>query len=197
MAGESAENDIERWALGSRTGQGGHESFGARSKVARLFEEYAPALRAFLLRRLGNVDDAREASQEVFLHLWRQESKGLLREGARAYLFTAAGNWVKDCRRRAATCVLDKHESLDAIAEGVALAGPAGDDVVHWRRGLEVVVDGMSELPPATQRIFDLYHGSRMSYADIAKELGVTTRTVERHMAHALAHGRARLEAYL
>jgi RNA polymerase sigma-70 factor (ECF subfamily) len=60
-----------------------------------------------------------------------------------------------------------------------------------------MVVDSIKELPAETQRIFFLYHGSRMTYPDIARELGITTRTVERHMAQAIAHCKLRIKAYL
>jgi RNA polymerase sigma-19 factor, ECF subfamily len=166
-----------------------------RPKVVRLFQEYAPAVCAFFLRRLGNREDAREATQEVFLQLWRQERKGQLQDEARAYLFTAADNLAKDCRRRARTRVSDMHEPL-AQHEFVA-PNPEFADVVHWGDGLRIVVECMQELSAETQRIFLLYHGSRMTYTEIAKQLGITTRTVERHMAQAIAHCKVRLKAYL
>jgi len=170
-----------------------HEA--ATCRMSRLFEDYAPALRAFLLRRLGNIEDAREATQDVFLNLWRQEQKGLLQSEASAYLFTSADNWVKDCRRKARSHVLDRHEPLDG--HDPAAHQPNEEEVVHWRQGLELVMECIKELPLETQRIFHLYHGSRMSYTDIAEELGITSRTVERHMAQAIAHCKPRLKAYL
>jgi RNA polymerase sigma factor (sigma-70 family) len=164
------------------------------SRMARLFEEYAPAVRAFLLRRLGNIDDAQEAAQEVFVQLLRQEQKGLLESEARGYLFTVADNWAKDCRRKARSHVLEKHEPLDG--QDIEAPEPADEEAIHWRQGLELVIACVQELPIQTQRIFYLYHGSRMSYSDIATELGITARTVERHMAQAITHCRPRLQAY-
>lgn len=168
-----------------------------RSRVARLFEEFAPAVRAFLLRRVGNVEDAREGAQEIFLNLWRREQQGQLEDEARAYLFTAADNWAKDCRRKALTHVVQQHEPMEERHDNLPAGEAAGEEVVHWQRGLEMVIKAMRELPPITQRIFELYHGRQLTYTQIARQLGVTTRTVERHMAHALAHCRLRLKAYL
>ena len=174
------------------TGQG-----PGRSRVGRLFEEFAPAVRAFLLRRLGNIEDAREGAQEIFLSLWRREQQGQLLDEARAYLFTAADNWAKDHRRKARTHVAHRHEPMDEAHHRLLASEPGGDEVVHWRRGLEMLVSSIRELPPDTQRIFDLYHGGQMTYTEIARELGITTRTVERHMAQAIAHCKVRLRAYL
>lgn len=169
----------------------------AISGVARLFEKYAPAIRALLLRRLGNIDDAREGAQEVFLNLWRREQKGALDSDARAYLFTAAENWARDCRRKAVSHVVDKHEPLEEGHERLPSHAPGGEETVHWRRGLEMLMESVKELPPDTQRVFDLHHGSRMTYTEIAKVMGVAPRTVERHMAQAIAHCKLRLKAYL
>src|SRR5260221_9900497 len=46
--------------------------------VARLFKTHAHRLGRLLNRRLRNPDDAQDASQEVFLKLWRQERLGQL-----------------------------------------------------------------------------------------------------------------------
>lgn len=166
-----------------------------RSQVTQLFQDYAPAVRAFFLRRLGNREDAREATQEVFLHLWRQERSGRLHAGARGYLFTAAANHARDCRRRARTRASDQHDSLDHNELPDPL--PENAEVVHWADGLRMVAQCMQELPIETQRIFMLYHGSGMTYTDIARHLRITTRTVERHMAQAIAHCKRRLQEYL
>lgn len=178
----------------------GAESSAAESdaiaQIVALFNRYAPAVRALLLRRLGNLDDAREASQEVFLHLWRQARQGRLESEARAYLFVAAENVARDWRRRARSRASDRHEPLEGHEE-LPTHEPDGVDAAHWREGLARVLDAVRELPPETQRIFGLYHGSRMTYPDIARQLGVTTRTVERHMAQALAHCKNRIRAWL
>ena len=168
---------------------------GLRSGVVQLFKEYAPAVRAFLLRRLGNREDAQEATQEVFLHLWRQECKGRLESGARAYLFAAADNMAKDWRRRAKARASDRHEPLGQREFTAPI--PDCADVAHWRGALKTIVECMQELSPDTQRIFLLYHGSRLSYTEVAMQLGITARTVERHMAQAIAHCKERLKAYL
>src|SRR5262249_44278927 len=141
------------------------------SYLARLFEHYAPALRAFLVRRLGNIEDAREATQDVFLNLWRQP-KGLLKGDPGPYLFASAENWVRDCRRKAVTHVLDQHEPLDGSErQGLIADQLDSEETVYWRQGLELVVECIRELPAQTQLIFNLYHGSTMSYTEIAEEL--------------------------
>lgn len=163
--------------------------------VARLFRDCAPAVRAFFLRRLRNPEDAQEATQEVFLQLWRQERNGFLGTEARAYLFTAAGNLARDFQRRARARVSDRHESL--AQHELAAPTPECLDVVHWTAGLSRVAGSLGELPPDTQRIFMLYHGSRLTYTEIARQLAITPRTVERHMAHAIAHCKTRLKEWL
>lgn len=168
----------------------------ARPRVARLFQEFAPAVRAFLLRRLGNIEDAREGAQEIFLNLWRREQQGGLEHEARAYLFASAENWVRDCRRRARRHGVDKHDSTQEN-NPIPDPSPGGEDVVHWQRGLEMVTRSIEELPRETQRIFEMHHIAGMTYSQIARELGITTRTVERHMANAIAHCKLRLKAYL
>src|SRR5262245_21490777 len=67
--------------------------------VVGLFRKHAGRVRRSLGYRLRNADDAQDATQEVFLKLWRQEREGRLRDDAVAYLNSAASSMAADVER--------------------------------------------------------------------------------------------------
>lgn len=166
----------------------------AGSIVARLFASHGGRIRRLIQSRLQNLEDAQDAAQEVFLKLWSRERAGALREEADAYLHSAAHTVVIDMQRHRRSHAADLHVELDE-EELPSTHGP--DDPLHWRKGLVALVYCMQELPELTQQIFILYHFEGMDHKAIAHRLDISVRSVERHMAHALAHGRVGLKDYL
>ncbi|MDA5193660.1 RNA polymerase sigma factor [Govanella unica] len=168
---------------------------GSSSRIATLFRQHGSEILAFMTRKLGNREDASEATQDVFLKFWNQERQGRLEGSSRGYLFTIAFNTAKDSRRRSRVRVAEKHEPL--IEQDMAEDLVTSEQAVLWRQGLEGVVEALRELPVETRKIFMLYHAHHLSYQNIADKLGITTRTVERHMAKAIAHCKGRMTEYL
>ncbi len=57
--------------------------------------------------------------------------------------------------------------------------------------------ESLAGLRPSTRQVFLLYHLENLTYPDIARRLAITTRTVEREMARALAHCAERVRPFL
>src|SRR5437588_11663190 len=96
------------------------------SIVSGLFKSQAKKVRNFLTFRLKSSDDADDATQDVFLKLWRHEKSGNLREEATAYMFSAAYSVATDLERHRSR---HAHEVLDDVeSEGVRDESPAIED---------------------------------------------------------------------
>jgi len=151
--------------------------------VGGLFKAQAKKVRNFLTFRLKSADDADDAAQDVFLKLWRHEKSGHLREEATAYMFSAAYSAATDLERHR---VRHQHEVLDDLdSERVAEDQPALEEQRHWRDALAHLVSELKLIPDAHRKAFVLHHFKGLSYTQIAKKMGVSTRTVERHMVQA------------
>lgn len=168
---------------------------GQGSIVAGLFATQVSRIRRLIQRRLHSAEDAQDATQEAFLKLWKREQEGALREDAQAYLHAAARTVVIDLQRHRKSHAVDLHVEL--MEEELPSASPDPEDPLHWRKGLQTLVYSLQELPELTQQVFILYHFEGMSHKEIARQLAVSVRSVERHMAQALAHSRVRLKDYL
>lgn len=165
------------------------------SIVGTLFKGQAKKVRNFLTFRLKSADDAEDATQDVFLKLWRHEQSGSLREEATAYMFSAAYSVATDLERHR---VRHGHEPLgDLDTDQVAAERPAIDDERHWRDAFAHLVSELRRLPESHRKAFVLHHFKGLTYEQIAKKLGVSCRTIERHMVEAHKELEVRMKDYL
>lgn len=144
-----------------------------------LYSHHHGWLRAWLHRRLGCRDEAADLAQDTFLRvLLRPQALLGLRE-PRAYLTTIAKGLVADLWRRRAL----EQAYLDALAlmpEPLALSPEERALVLQALHEIDALLDGLAA---KARHAFLLSQLEGMPYADIARELGVSERTVKRYMA--------------
>ena len=167
-----------------------------RTIVETWFARHAKELGRFLRRYIRDERDIEDCVQETFLQVWRQEQRGGLNGDTQGYLFNAAINVARDRHRRdSARGGSQQHDSMqEELADERAADAETS---AHWNEGLRRLEQALSGLRPSTRNVFLLYHLENLTYPDIARRLGVTTRTVEREMARALAHCAGPLRPYL
>ncbi len=147
-----------------------------------LFRELHAPLCDFAYGYVRSEAVAEEIVQDVFFRLWQQRDTPVLQ--LRAYLFASVKNACLQQRR---------HESLRerlarAFGFGPALAGvaeapPQADDaLVHIERA-EQLHEALAQLPPRAQQAMRLRWVEQRSHADIAGEMGISTKGVEKLLA--------------
>lgn len=160
------------------------------AQVAGLFREHNRTLIAFLRSRLDSLAEAQEVAQEAYvrlLRLERPEQVGFLR----AYLFRIASNLAVDRLRQ---------RSVHADAPNDELFEDWLDTPAPERRALAVdqlraVREALRELPAKTSCAFVMHLIEGREFAAIANHMKLTERMVRYHVARALAHCRARIDA--
>lgn len=154
-----------------------------------LFRRHVRELRSCVRRRVG-VQEAEDVVQETYLHLLKRSDPDSLRE-PRAYLFRSALNLSTDTWRNAQA----RQTTTDGDAEFERLIDPApgpealADGTLQLRRFLAA----LDELPEACRHALVLNKFEGRTHDKIAIQLGISTKTVRRHIARALAHCGARL----
>lgn len=157
---------------------------------------YAPLVR-FAARIVGDSARAEEAVQDTMLALWRGRATLDPEVSPQAWLFHAT-------RNRALNVV--RHDGIASRAEPkltIALQLSADDRRTDADRALaeaelNTEIDAaVAALPPRCREVFVLsrIHGVRQ--AQIAARLGISTKTVEAHMTHALRVLRHTLSPWL
>jgi RNA polymerase sigma-70 factor (ECF subfamily) len=157
-------------------------TYESRTEIfTKLFAESRQALHRYIRRFVGSSETAKEIVQEAFLRTYRQrESVTTLR----AFLFSTARNLAANEYRHRRTM------------ERGAL-GDSGDSWVKTEReSLEtemlrdernrLIQEAVDRLPPQCRAAFALRVFHECSYKEVADRLGISAKTVEKHIARGL-----------
>lgn len=165
----------------------------ARRDVKALYLAHGDELGRFLMARVRCRHTADDLVQETFLRFAQQPDNA--GEGnARSYLFRTAVNLVTDHFRREER--RRTHTMPAEFLAGIPDDAPPAERVAEARQRLEFLLRAMEELPMRTREIFVLHRFDGLSYAEVARRLGISESSVQKHLARALAHAVRRLEEY-
>ena len=153
--------------------------------LADLSNRLRPALYRYFMRRRLRPEDAEDAVQEVFVRLSRRRGLAGL-ENVEGYLFETAASVAIDHHRRGRVRSEGRHDAYDESLH--AVSDFASDRVLEGKQELAMVLEGLRELPERTRNVFLLARLERMRHAEIARRLGISVSTVEKHVVRALAH---------
>ncbi|MGY8811320.1 MAG: sigma-70 family RNA polymerase sigma factor [Pseudomonadales bacterium] len=151
--------------------------------VAALYSEHHGWLFAWLRRKLGCSEQAADMAQDTFVRVLVRDEP-VSNHAPKAFLSTIARGLVIDHWRRSA---LEK-AYLDALAQIPEQFYPSAEEHHQTLQTLEQIAALLDGLKAKVRTAFLLYQLGGMTHAQIAKQLGVSSRTVERHVADALFH---------
>lgn len=173
MSYDASHTDQELLQLLQR---GDDEAFSA------IYLRYWDRLVVVATHRLDNLEEAREAVQEVFCNLYRRRHQLELTHSLNTYLAAAVKYEVfkrfavKSRQRRL------KQQALDGWQESV-------EDTLHYLRANELrteLLGLIKALPDKCRIVFQLSRDKGYSQKQIARELGIAEKTVEAHLSAAL-----------
>lgn len=139
-------------------------------------------MRRYIRRLVRSDETAEEIVQEAFLRTY--ENRGGV-EVPRAFLFSTARNLATDRRRHERVAATDSLADFDDTrVEGVG--GPLEDALIADEAS-RLLKQAIERLPPQCQAALTLkvFHG--YSYREIGETLGISVKTVEKHVARGLA----------
>ncbi len=155
-----------------------------------VFRAYAAPLCDLACSYVHAPDIAEEIIQDLFAWLWVHRHEFAPQHGLRAYLFGAVRNRALNVLRDDAAAVRANARLVTAPSRPTDAELLASD----LEQQIRTTVAGM---PPRCREVFTLIRGQFLSYAEVAAILGIAPKTVEIHMARALAILRARLGPWL
>jgi RNA polymerase sigma factor (sigma-70 family) len=192
MAGDSAEKS----ALDTANREGRPDEAATAELAVRLNGRYRTALMSYFLRRTRHRQDAEDLTQEVLLRILAR-GEGMPLENPEVFLFSIAGNLLRDRARRAQTHRAGLHDSLDRPAEDFHGPAPFVSALVEDRGPERVLVSqetlaealrALDDLGERTRDIFMLFRLEKMKHRDIATLYGISVSAVEKHVARAGLH---------
>jgi len=142
------------------------------------------------LRLLGNIEDAKDASQEVFLKLHRNLGKVEAASNFSGWLYRVTVNVCHDMRRKSKASVAVEDMPEPASAEDDPHQSAAG---AERRRVLQLSLRLLSEKERAALVLRDL---EGLSTGEVARVLGSTEATVRSQISKARVKVREFVERY-
>ena len=143
-------------------------------------------------RMLRDRAVADELVQDVMLELWRRRETLTADGSAQAYLFQATRNRVLNHLRH-----LKIEQRSEPEVRGESSSTPHADAAVIEEE-LDVAVQrAVQSLPDRCREVFELSRVHGLKYAEIARQMGISVKTVEAQMGKALRMLRERLAPWL
>lgn len=144
------------------------------------FKSHAKGLRNYLFYKFGNKEQAEDATQEAFIKLW-QNCKDVPFEKAKSYLYTIAQN--NTLNAIAHNKVVLTYEKNNTSADTTNENPEHILEQEQFEHKLLNVINKINE----TQRIAFLMHRiDGKKYAEIASELNISVKAVEKRIHLAL-----------
>lgn len=152
-----------------------------------LYQKYWDKLIAIAGKRLGNVVDAEELVQDIFLNLWRRKHHLELKQTFDQYFAVAVKfEIINRLAKRAREQQRDERMSQELVGYTHM---PMQLDLELLQKQVEATVNA---LPPKCQLVFRMSREGGMSNRKIAEQLDISEKAVEKHITQALKKLRSR-----
>ena len=150
-----------------------------------LAERQRPAILRYLVRFLGDEQEAQDVCQDAFLRAQRAFSRLTDDCNARAWLYRIATNCAINAARQRS-----RRHALIAEADPDALPAHAGTSV-DQREQLRAVARAVRDLPPRQRAALMLRRFEGLNYAEIATSLGGSAAAARANVYQAVKKLRA------
>jgi RNA polymerase sigma-70 factor (ECF subfamily) len=163
-----------------------HQSSAPGEGDLRLIvERFQGPLRSFFRKRAFDPQETEDLVQEVFTRLAGRSDAPRL-ENREAYIFQTAANLLRDRARRDISRAAAFREFAENSRGSFEEISP--ERVLQGKQGLADLQRALLELPERTRAIFVLHRFEELKYSEIARRLGISVSSVEKHMMDALRH---------
>lgn len=160
-----------------------------REAFARLFEHFAPRLKAWLMRSGASAAAAEDFAQDAMLTVWRKADLFDARKArAATWIFTIARNRRLDMLRRDARAL--PMPEIDLAEDEVMRP----DDILVMADDARRVRDALSRLKPDQVEVLRLAFFMDSPHSEIARRLDLPLGTVKSRIRNAMIKLRSILE---
>ncbi|MEL7587855.1 MAG: sigma-70 family RNA polymerase sigma factor [Prolixibacteraceae bacterium] len=145
----------------------------------RVFNDHFEYIRNYLYYLSGNITLAEDLTQDVFLTLWEEHQK-IRKETVRAFLYTVAKNLYFKHHRKTKINL----SFINSLLSEQNQESP--EFILELKEFDQKLQQAISEIPEKTRIIFLMSRLDRMTYSEIAGNLKLSAKAVEKHMTKAL-----------
>lgn len=155
-----------------------------------LFRNYGSRIFFYFLKYVKRKDVAEDLLQEVFASVWTKRDKLLQDNNIEAYLFVTARNQLYNYLKRMVADI-----AVTAPEEMPARPYQHVEEAVDYKEVQVAYYEALAALPTQRRKAFILSREHGFTYQQIAEQMGISPRTVEKHISEALQLMRGKLGA--
>jgi len=156
--------------------------------ITAAYEKYRATVHGFFRKRLINDFEAEDLTQDVFIKLVNC-SQMLRPETVQYFIFAIAKNLSIDYNRR----FFKKLEVTQNVLDEMAVSANTTEDEIAYNELVCIEQDALKTLPEQRCKVYQLSMYGDYSYKEMAEQLHISPRTVEKH----LLTGRADVRRYV
>jgi RNA polymerase sigma-70 factor (family 1) len=166
---------------------------GQESGFTEIYNRYWKTLLVIAANKTGDLDEAEEIVQDIFVSLWNRKSELQLTSHLKNYLAVSVKyrviKWL--AKRNLKSRIVGDHTGHYNLID---------DSTQEWLE-FEELQQRLSELvaglPEKCRLVYQLSRESGYSQKQIAEELGISEKTVEAHLGKALKSLRSGLNQFI
>lgn len=160
------------------------------TEFEKVYKATSKALTHFLYYKFGDLEKAKNFTQDAFIRLWNNCQKIAI-EKAKSFVYTTAQRLFLDdiAHEKVALKFVNRAKYASAPAE-------ATDDALRAQEFKEALEKAISELPEKQRTVFLMNRIDKMKYAEIADALQLSVKTVEKHVSQSLMKIRASISEF-
>lgn len=168
----------------------------------QVFRKYAPRLEAFARKYTSDTGEAEDIVQNAFLKLWERK-EWLENISLSSFLFLLTkNNCLNYLKHRQITDQVEQRiPDMGVVEQLYAIDFVSDPSAELQQKELSETIDRiMDELPPKCQEVFRLSRLRGLKNREIASQLNITEKVVEKHITRALkrfSEGLRHFAAYL
>lgn len=144
-----------------------------------IFVEQATGLRNFIYYKCGDLKRAEDIVQDSFVKLWQNCAK-VIYDKVRSYLYTIAMNQFRnEIEHNKVVLKFQSRQTERHVSE-------TPQHILEQEEFKERLEAAISALPESQRVVFLMNRIDKKKYREIAEELGVSVKTIEKRMHQAL-----------
>ena len=158
--------------------------------VEELFRKYYKILRAYAYRLLDDKHTAEDIVQDVYYDLWKRKDRLVIEEAVKSYLFRSVYTKALNYRN---SKMYTTREVLDCSTEDkiqqIYIQSHTTDqegELIYKELKAEIY-RVINLLPDQCKKVFILSRKYELKNREIAEKLGISVKTVEKHISKALS----------
>ncbi|HSP06829.1 MAG TPA: sigma-70 family RNA polymerase sigma factor [Acidobacteriota bacterium] len=162
-----------------------------------LVAEYERPIVRFLYRYLGNMEEAKEVCQDVFVKIFRGIPSFQNQSSLKTWIYRITLNAVLNEKRRWYQRLRDRFLGLEGVTRTIACSVPDPELSLTMSDRTRAIAIALKRLRPDHRAILVLRDLEGLSYQEIAEALGLPLGTVKSRLARARQEMKDAIREYI